>query len=210
KRQVTAMVNMPNRTVTDESVCTPDSVTTRQRATRGGRSSISACRRRQALAAYPQARTGHPQAPARATGSLAALLGLAPGGVYRATPVTRGAGGLLPHRFTLTGSQAGGLFSVALSRGSPRVAVSNHPALWSPDVPRRRSRAPPTRPPDRLARPVQSTAVRSRPADPAALGGPARRTLTALMGPGDVALLLAAGLAAGTVNAVAGGGSLVT
>ena len=32
-----------------------------------------------------------------------ALLGLAPGGVYRATPVTRGAGGLLPHRFTLTG-----------------------------------------------------------------------------------------------------------
>jgi hypothetical protein len=31
-----------------------------------------------------------------------ALLGLAPGGVYRATPVTRGAGELLPHRFTLT------------------------------------------------------------------------------------------------------------
>src|SRR5689334_15911009 len=35
----------------------------------------------------------------------------------------------------------GGLFSVALSRGSPRVAVSNHPALWSPDVPRRPLRA---------------------------------------------------------------------
>src|SRR5690349_1285478 len=32
-------------------------------------------------------------------------LGLAPGGVYRATPVTRGAGGLLPHRFTLTGTR---------------------------------------------------------------------------------------------------------
>src|SRR5262245_5128542 len=29
-------------------------------------------------------------------------LGLAPGGVYRATPVTRDAGGLLLHRFTLT------------------------------------------------------------------------------------------------------------
>lgn len=29
-------------------------------------------------------------------------LGLAPGGVYRATPVTRGAGGLLHHLFTLT------------------------------------------------------------------------------------------------------------
>jgi len=30
------------------------------------------------------------------------LLGLAPGGVYRATRVTPGAGALLPHRFTLT------------------------------------------------------------------------------------------------------------
>ncbi len=47
----------------------------------------------------------------------------------------------------------GGLFSVALSRGSPRVAVSNHPALWSPDVPRARSlphaAARPARPPYR-------------------------------------------------------------
>src|SRR6266498_3334290 len=34
----------------------------------------------------------------------ATLLGLAPGGVYRATPVARGAGELLPHRFTLTGT----------------------------------------------------------------------------------------------------------
>jgi len=31
----------------------------------------------------------------------------------------------------------GGLFSVALSRGLPRVAVSHHLALRSPDVPRR-------------------------------------------------------------------------
>jgi len=31
---------------------------------------------------------------------------------------------------------AGGLFSVALSRGSPRVAVGHHPALRSPDFPR--------------------------------------------------------------------------
>jgi hypothetical protein len=37
--------------------------------------------------------------------AVVALLGLAPGGVYRATPVTRGAGGLLPHRFTLTGTR---------------------------------------------------------------------------------------------------------
>src|SRR5581483_7480269 len=59
-------------------------------------------------------------------------------GVYQAAPVTRNAGGLLHHRFTLTPLARGGLFSVALSRGSPRVAVSNHPALWSPDVPRQR------------------------------------------------------------------------
>jgi hypothetical protein len=31
------------------------------------------------------------------------LYGLAPGGVCLATPVARGAGALLPHRFTLTG-----------------------------------------------------------------------------------------------------------
>ena len=34
-----------------------------------------------------------------------------------------------PYRFP------GGLFSVALSCGSPRLAVSQHPALWSSDFP---------------------------------------------------------------------------
>ena len=33
--------------------------------------------------------------------------------------------------------RGGGLFSVALSRGSPRVGVTDHPALWSPDLPHR-------------------------------------------------------------------------
>ena len=33
--------------------------------------------------------------------------------------------------------RSGGLFSVALSRGSPRVGVTHHPALWSPDFPHR-------------------------------------------------------------------------
>jgi hypothetical protein len=80
-----------------------------------------------------------------------APLDLAPGGVYRAARVTPGAGGLLHHRFTLTAPRSGGLFSVALSRGSPRVGVANHPALWSPDVPRRDARTP-TRPPARLVR----------------------------------------------------------
>ncbi len=32
--------------------------------------------------------------------------------------------------------RCGGLFSVALSRGSLRVGVTHRPALWSPDVPR--------------------------------------------------------------------------
>ncbi len=48
---------------------------------------------------------------------------------------------------------AGGLFSVALSRGSPRVAVGDHPALWSPDVPRRRGL------PRRRDRPADSSVV---------------------------------------------------
>ncbi len=64
------------------------------------------------------------------------LFGLAPGGVYQATMVTHDTGELLPHLFTLTPRHArGGMFSVALSLGSPPVAVSDHPALWSSDFP---------------------------------------------------------------------------
>jgi len=46
-------------------------------------------------------------------------------------------GALLPHRFTLAGARrpVGGLFSVALSLGSLRVAVSDHRALPSSDFP---------------------------------------------------------------------------
>ncbi len=58
-----------------------------------------------------------------------------------------------PHRPRLRRGAAGGLFSVALSRGSPRVAVSDHPALWSPDVPRRRGL------PHRRDRPADSSVV---------------------------------------------------
>jgi hypothetical protein len=43
------------------------------------------------------------------------LLGLAPGGACPATTVTRRAGELLPHRFTLTRVAPGGLLSVALA-----------------------------------------------------------------------------------------------
>lgn len=102
---------------------------------------------------YRKGRGGHPstnavadalQQPTRTLGRAAlerVLSGLAPGGVYLASPVTQGAGGLLHHRFTLTCCpvqyrDAGGLFSVALACGLPRVGVTHHPALWSPDVPR--------------------------------------------------------------------------
>src|SRR5204863_7738150 len=37
--------------------------------------------------------------------------------------------------------RGGGLLSVALSRGSPRVGVAHHLALWSPDFPRHRAPA---------------------------------------------------------------------
>ena len=75
-------------------------------------------------------------------GAPAPLFGLAPDGVYQAIPVTRDTGELLPHLFTLTlirrAPAQGGLFSAALSLGSPPVAVSDHPALWSPDFPLQR------------------------------------------------------------------------
>jgi hypothetical protein len=82
-------------------------------------------------------RAGRPQELAQ--GTVDSPLDLAPGGVYRAAAVTCGAGGLLHHRFTLTPAprRRGGLFSVALSRGSPRVGVTDHLALWSPDLPHR-------------------------------------------------------------------------
>ena len=65
------------------------------------------------------------------------LFGLAPGGVCLAARVAAGTGELLPHRFTLTplASGRGGLLSVALSSSSPRLGVTQHPALWSPDFP---------------------------------------------------------------------------
>ena len=80
------------------------------------------------------------------------LFGLAPDGVCRAGRVTPAAGALLPHRFTLPcafrpeGLRAiGGLFSVALSCGSPRLAASQHPVLRSPDLPQRGDHAAVTR-----------------------------------------------------------------
>ena len=88
-------------------------------------------------------------------------LGLAPGGVYLAAPVTRSAGELLPHRFTLTRTSekaAGGLISVALSRTSPWVAVGHHRRSTESGLSSTPLRVP--RPPGRLIRVFQSTVAR--------------------------------------------------
>lgn len=63
------------------------------------------------------------------------LLGLAPDEACHATDCCQRPGGLLRHRFTLTGPKTGGLFSVALSLRSPWADVIRHRALWSPEVP---------------------------------------------------------------------------
>jgi len=70
------------------------------------------------------------------------LLGLAPGGGCLAAPVTRRAGGLLPHLFTLARTDAhasavGGLFLWPYPRGYPLPGVTRRHALWSADFPRR-------------------------------------------------------------------------
>jgi len=96
-------------------------------------------------------RAGSPRTLAQ-LGAVAGVrpLDLAPGGVYLAAVVTCDAGGLLHHPFTLTlqPKLKGGLLSVALSRGSPRVGVTDHPALWSPDLPHRATKARRDRPAD--------------------------------------------------------------
>jgi hypothetical protein len=64
------------------------------------------------------------------------LFGLAPSGVYLATDCCQPCGALLPHLFTLTGTEAlRRLFSVALSVGSRLPGITWHSALWSPDFP---------------------------------------------------------------------------
>ena len=63
------------------------------------------------------------------------LLELAPGGVYPASAVTNGA---VSSYLTISPlpPERGGIFSVALSRRSPSVAVNHHLTLWRPDFPR--------------------------------------------------------------------------
>lgn len=86
------------------------------------------------------------------------LFDLAPGGVYLAgrSPGRRWA--LTPPFHRCRDRDRGCVISVALSFGSPRLGVTQRPALWSPDFPQAASRP---RPSDRLA-----VRVYARSADP--------------------------------------------
>ena len=132
----------------------------------GRRPSIWDCRCRQPGAAYPRASDGPPsnaRAGGGATGS-ASLLALLRVGFTEppqspaALVVSYTTVSPLPSRAGHRLVRDGGLFSVALSRGSPRVGVTDHPALRSPDLPHRASRGA-------AARPLLATA-RIRPPHP--------------------------------------------
>ena len=91
---------------------------------------------------------GCPRDPATNPGASAGpasdapLFGLAPRGVFPVPPCHHDGGALLPHLFTLatrgvTPASSAVSLSVALSLGSPPLAVSQHAALRSPDFPPR-------------------------------------------------------------------------
>ena len=97
------------------------------------RPSIYEYRCRHPPAAYPDTRAGSPRTcpvwPCSGWG-LPSLPGH-PGSWWSLTPPFH------PYlRFSAKAGNAGGLFSVALACGLPRVGVTHHPALRSPDVPR--------------------------------------------------------------------------
>ena len=83
---------------------------------------------------------GKRTASRRSEERLPCLFGLSPGGVYRARPVTGPAVGSYPTVSPLPVPRGaiGGLFSVALSLTLRSVGVTHHPALRSPDFPRRK------------------------------------------------------------------------
>jgi hypothetical protein len=131
-----------------EPACRPGSV---PRLARGGGHPSRTAVAGSLVRSTREHRAGSPQALAQASRPEPRCpLDLAPGGVYLAAAVTCGAGGLLHHPFTLTfqPKPEGGLLSVALSRGSPRVGVTDHPAMWSPDLPHRATKARRDRPAD--------------------------------------------------------------
>ncbi len=121
-----------------EWTCKPGSVAARMRAAR--RPFLYGADCSTPPAAYPEVVSGRTSPKTRCACAHAScfLFGLAPGGVYLAEPVTRPAGELLPHRFTLTADGrtiGGGLLSAALALALRPVGVTDHPVLRSPDFP---------------------------------------------------------------------------
>src|SRR5256886_6629941 len=134
---LTATIKDLSGGATDESTCTPGPVPP---AWRGGghpsRPTVAGKLQRPTR----RHRAGRPQSPAQAPASRRKPSGPCSGWGLPSHPGHPGCWWALtppfhPYRVP-AGAGRGGLLSVALSRGSPRVAVSNHPALWSPDVPR--------------------------------------------------------------------------
>ena len=107
------------------------------------RMAIISLRRRLPAASSSQPGGGRASNPwvVERTRSPLLLSGLAPDGVYLSRPVTRS---LVSSYLAISplpdGSVApdGRYVSVALSLGSPPLAVNQHPALWSSDFPRSR------------------------------------------------------------------------
>src|SRR5438876_7706649 len=100
----------------------------------------------------PATSRGLPAAQATRAGSRC-LLGLAPTGGYRATPVARRAVGSYPTVSPLPLDKKGGLFSVALSVASRRPGVTWQSALGSSDFPQHTT-------PSSMPRPSRPTATR--------------------------------------------------
>ncbi len=115
-----------------ESTCTPDSVRTE---VRGGHPSGPPVARR--LVRPTRGSKGGPPSPCLAL--LPVGLAEPPGSPRALVRSYRTVSPLPVHRIRGPGA-IGGLLSVALSCGSPRLGVTQHRALWSPDVPRSRSR----------------------------------------------------------------------
>jgi len=123
-----------NSHVPVQRACKPDSVPP---LAERRQSSISTPCHHDALAANPGVITG--RAP------ILPYLALLQVGFTR-PPCYQDAGALLPHLFTLTRANAGGMVSVALSVGSRRPGVTWHLARWSPDFPLQRDAAATARP----------------------------------------------------------------
>ena len=111
---------------------------------------------------------GRVERPTRGwSGALVPLFGLAPDGVCPAPDVAIGAvSSYLAFSPLSIHCWKDGVFSVALSVGSPRPAVSGHPALWSSDFPLSRTKRESGRPAISRGHHFSTVSRRVRPSRP--------------------------------------------